>query len=125
MKLSKRVKGTITVVFFLLGFFLFQSFAGADTAMKAVKPAEVCMVNNTFMGKPQIPVKFEGKTYYGCCEGCATRLKEDRSARYAKDPQTGKEVDKAKAFITATPEGEALYFESQKTAESYYASRKK
>ncbi len=59
--LSKRVlKGTIVFTLFIAAFFLFQAYAGANTAVKAVKPAEVCMVNDTFMDKPQIPVKFEG-----------------------------------------------------------------
>ncbi|TAN64396.1 TRASH domain-containing protein [bacterium] len=87
--------------------------------LKPVKTAEVCMVNNAFMGKAQIPVKINGKTYYGCCKNCAKRLKGERSARYSKDPLTGKEVDKAAAFIAAKPDGDVLYFESEETAHNY------
>ena len=30
----------------------------------------VCMVNNAYMGMPQIAVPVNGKTYYGCCDMC-------------------------------------------------------
>lgn len=60
---------------------------------------EVCMVNDKVSGKPQIPVEFEGKTYYGCCQGCVKRINEDRTVRYSTEPLTGREVDKATAFI--------------------------
>ncbi len=30
----------------------------------------VCMVNDAYMGKKQLPIKFEGRMYYGCCEMC-------------------------------------------------------
>jgi len=125
MVLSRRVlKGTIISTLFITALFLFQAYAGANTAVKAVKPAEVCMVNNTFMGKPQILVKFEGKTYYGCCEGCVARIKGERAVRYSVDPVTGREVDKSKAFITAAPDGGVLYFESSATATRYYSLNK-
>ncbi|MBI5642933.1 MAG: TRASH domain-containing protein [Deltaproteobacteria bacterium] len=93
-------------------------------ALKGVKPDIVCMVNDEVMNKPQIPVEFEGKTYYGCCPACVTTLKTDRTARYAKDPLTGKEVDKAKAFITEGDKGAALYFESSDTAGKYYGPQR-
>ncbi|MFQ5428478.1 MAG: TRASH domain-containing protein [Thermodesulfobacteriota bacterium] len=76
----------------------------------------VCMVNDNVMGKPQIPVKVEGKTYYGCCRNCVKTLNEDAAMRAAKDPFSGKMVDKSSAFIIEGPGGEALYFESALTA---------
>ena len=100
----------------------------AVQAKQSVVPVNnnmVCMINNAVMGKPQIPVVVNGKTYYGCCENCAAKLKDNRSARYAKDPVTGREVDKAQAFITSTPEGDAVYFESRESAEKYYATQEK
>jgi hypothetical protein len=36
---------------------------------------------------------------------------------------TGREVDKAEAFIVEGPEGKALYFESSETAKRYYTSK--
>lgn len=130
----KRSSGGLRVVTVVALFIAEIAFAGAyaiageatqkqqaSDGIKAVRPGEVCMVNDSFMGKPQIPVLFEGKTYFGCCEGCVERIKGDRSVRYSKDPLTGREVDKAKAFITTTPDETALYFESRRTAERYYA----
>ena len=82
-----------------------------------VESSKVCYVNNKFMGIDQIPVEFENKTYYGCCEGCVIKLKTMRETRFAIDPITGKEVDKADAFIVLSPKGnnDVLYFESEAT----------
>src|SRR3990170_8186978 len=112
----------LTAVFLMLSSVLALSYltvANAKGLEGQVSPDLVCMVNDTVMEKLQIPVPFEGKMYYGCCEGCVERIKTDRSVRYAKDPVTGKEVDKAKAFIMEGPAGEALYFESSATAAKY------
>ncbi|VAV85007.1 hypothetical protein MNBD_DELTA01-384 [hydrothermal vent metagenome] len=87
-------------------------------ATKAIS-SEVCMVTDRVMGKPQIPVVIEGKTYYGCCEGCKAKLQKNRSIRYSTDPVTGKEVDKARAYIVQGDLSKALYFESEQTAIRY------
>ncbi len=97
----------------------------AKQGITQIDPNMVCMINNTVMGKPQIPVAFEGKTYYGCCEGCASKLKKSAQARTAKDPVTGKDVDKASAYITKAPDGSALYFESADTAKRFHAAQGK
>lgn len=91
----------------------------AEARAKTVDPSTVCMVNDEVMGKAQIRVEHEGRTYYGCCEGCVKTLKTERTARYARDPVTGKEVDKAGAVIIEGAAGEALYFESIDTASRY------
>lgn len=65
-----------------------------------VKSSLVCYVNNKYMGKEQIPVEYENKTYYGCCEGCVLNLKNNEKVRYAIDPFTGEIVDKALAIIS-------------------------
>lgn len=116
-------------LFIVLGIMALISYSEAEakrTEVKAklVNPSSVCMVNDAVMGKTQIPVKYEGKTYYGCCEGCVEKIKTMRSARYAADPVTGKEVDKAKAVILEGPSGEALYFESLDTAGRYNTQSK-
>lgn len=97
----------------------------AEQGLNQIDPNMVCMINNTVMGKPQIPVAFEGKTYYGCCEGCASKLKKSQEARTAKDPVTGKGVDKATAYITKSPDGSAIYFESADTAKRFHAAQNK
>lgn len=91
--------------------------------LSKVETSYVCMVNNEVMAKPQIPVKVENKTYYGCCEMCAGTLKKDRKARFAIDPVSGKEVDKAKAVIGAKPNGQVLYFESDATFQKFINSK--
>jgi YHS domain-containing protein len=91
----------------------------AKPALKRVEAKKVCMVNDQLFEKDQIPVAFEGKTYYGCCEMCKERLAKDAAARTAVDPVTGKKVDKATAVIAAPPQGKVLYFESEKTLAEY------
>jgi len=83
--------------------------------------SQVCMVNNQFMGREQIPVEVDGKTYFGCCEMCKGRLARDPAARSAKDPLSGKLVDKASAVIAKRPSGEVLYFESTDSLERFRA----
>ncbi len=103
---------------------LFASGARAENRVEGfkVEPGIVCMVTDKVMGKPQIPVVVEGKTYYGCCKNCVGTLKNDVTVRYAKDPVTGAMVDKSKAFILEGPAGDALYFESAMTAEKFVDS---
>ncbi len=87
-----------------------------------VDAKRVCMVQDAVFPKDQIPVEVGGKTYFGCCEMCKGRLSSDASAREAKDPVSGKTVDKATAVIGVTPDGKAHYFESQKTFDAYAKS---
>ncbi len=96
----------------------------AGVEVKAQKHKDVCMVTNNVGLMKMIPVKVEGKTYYGCCQGCVGKLKNNRSYRYAIDPVTGNEIDKAKAFIVADKAKKALYFETKETAERFFASLK-
>lgn len=91
----------------------------AKPALKRVEAKLVCMVNNQFFGKDQIPIAVQGKTYYGCCEMCKERLAKDAAARTGTDPVTGKPVDKATAVIGAQEDGKVLYFESEETFEQF------
>lgn len=80
----------------------------------------VCMVNNAYMGKPQIPVPVNGKTYYGCCEMCVGKLNNEETARTGIDPFSNKPVDKTEAYIVLMKkEGEVAYFESEENYQSY------
>ena len=125
-------KKTVIVYLFMLTVSVI-SLTKPLVAGPAQVPAEglsknlVCMVNDKFMNKEQIPVPFEGKTYYGCCKGCVLNLQNNRSLRVAVDPLTGAEVDKAEAFIASKPEGDGddvLYFQSQENHEAYLQSRR-
>jgi YHS domain-containing protein len=89
-----------------------------------VEPKTVCMINEQAMGKDQIPVEVEGKTYYGCCEMCKKALAADASKRTAIDPVSGKQVDKANAVIAAQKDGRVFYFESEANLETYNAAQK-
>ncbi len=91
----------------------------AQPALRRVETKHVCMINNQDMGRDQIPVEVEKKTYYGCCEACKKALNEKPETRLAVDPVSGKTVDKATAVIGAKADGSVLYFESEKTFEEF------
>lgn len=77
------------------------------------------MVNNQFMGRPQIPIEVDGRTYFGCCEMCKGRLANDPTSRVAIDPVSQRSVDKATAVIGKTDDGTTLYFENEQTFAAY------
>jgi YHS domain-containing protein len=79
----------------------------------------VCMVNDQFMGRPQIPIDVDGKTYFGCCEMCKAKLGNDPKTRTATDPVTGNPVDKASAVIGRNGGGQILYFENERNLAAY------
>ena len=108
----------ILAILFITGLFFTTVTAWAEQLRK-VEANQVCMVNNVYMEKPQIPVKVGKQTYYGCCDMCAGILNKDRSARFSTDPVSGKEVDKAKAVIGAKPNNEVLYFENEKNFKAF------
>ena len=121
----RNLKISVLIISGLLVLHAYSEANAKRVQLNPVEPKLVCMINDEVMGKDQIPVPFEGKVYYGCCEGCVERLKTDRSARFAKDPHTGKEVDKAKAVIIEGKDGAALYFETKDTAKQYLAPEAK
>lgn len=85
----------------------------------------VCMVNDTYFNKEQILVEVDNKKYYGCCDMCVETLNKKREIRYAKDPLTGEEVDKALAFIAINPKvagGKVLYFSDQENYQKYMST---
>ena len=81
--------------------------------------SQVCMVNNLFMGKTQIPVPVDAKMYWGCCEGCKARLATDPTSRIANDPVTGEVVDKATAVMAHDHTGAVYYFASTDNLRRY------
>lgn len=91
-----------------------------------VETSFVCFVNNKYLGKEQIPVEVDGKTYYGCCMGCVGNLKKNRAPRYSVDPLSGKEVDLSTAYIVLRPDGsgEVLYFESEENYQKYSSEKR-
>ena len=106
------------------------AFAGNEALrpfgpLEKVETKTVCMVNEQAMGKDQIAVEVDGKTYYGCCEMCKKTLATNAEKRVAVDPVTGKQVDKAKAVIAAQKDGRVWYFESDETLAKYNAQYEK
>ncbi|MTG97413.1 hypothetical protein NWE55_15155 [Myroides albus] len=86
----------------------------------------VCMVNDAYMGgNKQLEVPFEGKMYYGCCQMCQSRIPQDNSVRFALDPFSLKQVDKALAYIVIIGNnGEVAYFENESNYKSLLAQAK-
>ncbi len=90
-----------------------------DSALVRVDSKYICMINDQHFNKEQIPVIVDGKTYYGCCEMCKTKLKMDSKSRVALDPVSKKEIDKALAVIGVTSDGRVYYFENEKNLRKY------
>ncbi|HYC61009.1 MAG TPA: hypothetical protein VEK79_15710 [Thermoanaerobaculia bacterium] len=84
-----------------------------------VETRTVCMINEHAMGKDQIAIEIDGRTYYGCCEMCKKALAADETKRSAVDPVTGKKVDKATAVIAAQEDGRVFYFENEASLAKY------
>ena len=95
---------------------------GATTpsaSLKEVEGKNVCMITDQLFIKEQIPVELEGKTYYGCCEMCKAKIKNEPQSRVAIDPVSGNEIDKSEAVIGAAPDGSVYYFESEENLSNY------
>lgn len=109
-------------ILFFAGCFIANSSFVFGAATVQVKTNLVCMMNNKYMGTEQISVSVNGKTYYGCCAGCAASLQANtNNIRYARDPYSGEEVDKAEAFIALKSPAtkEVLYFKSEENYKRY------
>ena len=90
-----------------------------SSELTRVPTRHVCMVNNQFFGKDQIPVEIDDRTYYGCCENCEKTLREHHRMRTAVDPVSGKVVDKATAVIGALANGAVFYFENEENLQKF------
>lgn len=99
-----------------------QDTSETPPQIERVENKYVCMVNDRAFANIQIPVPVGERTYYGCCQGCVSTLKNDAASRTATDPVTGKEVDKATAIVGALPDRTVIYFESEETMRQYAAS---
>jgi YHS domain-containing protein len=119
---KSMVRKSIALLFALL--LLSVSAFAQDNAKPAgkltrVETKMVCMINEHAMGKEQIPIEIEGRTYYGCCDMCKKALAADATKRVATDPVSGKQVDKATAVIAAQEDGRVFYFENEASLAKY------
>ena len=93
--------------------------ASTASLTRVADASTVCMVNDRYMGSPQIAVPVGGKTYFGCCAMCKQKLETMESARTAIDPVSGKRVDKSAAVIGRNASGQIFYFESEENLARY------
>ncbi len=106
-------KATALLLTLLLTTFAFADDVKPSGKLTRVETKTVCMINEHAMGKEQIPIEIEGRTYYGCCEMCKKALAADAAKRVAVDPVSGKQVDKATAVIASQEDGRVFYFENE------------
>lgn len=90
-------------------------------AYEVVPNEKVCMVNDRFMGVPQIAIDVNGNTYYGCCENCVEKLQKNlEGVRFGSNPLTDLKVDKFSAVIVQDKSsGSVFYFASKKEANTF------
>lgn len=134
MKSRKAIFTSITLSLSVLAWAAAVSlnvFAGAqdqkqpkEESLVQVDAKYVCMINNQVFDKEQIAIEVENRTYYGCCEMCKDKLRNDAKSRVATDPVSGKKVDKAKAVIGASSDGKVFYFENAENLKRFKAGSK-
>jgi len=112
----------LTFIFGFGSFSLADNSSQQNSSLTKVDSKYVCMITNQEFAKEQIPVELEGKTYYGCCEMCKAKIKNNPQSREATDPISGNTVDKAEAVIGAAPDGKVFYFESEENLSQYSPS---
>jgi YHS domain-containing protein len=83
-------------------------------------PSQVCMINDQFMGRAQIPIVVEGAPITAAVPpACKEKLEKQPASRMALDPVTGEQVDKARAIIVQDSAGKVMYFAREDTLRGY------
>lgn len=110
----KRANVIVSLVLWVL-MTCVSAVAGPLPTVTFPERTRVCMMQDTVMAVPAIPLASGGKTYYGCCEMCKAKIAAE-PARYtlSRDPVSGAVVDKATAALLSL-DGRVLYFESEAT----------
>jgi YHS domain-containing protein len=96
-----------------------QSGQQKGQGLVQVEAKYVCMINNQRFNKEQIPIAVGNRTYYGCCQMCKDKLRNDPRSRAAIDPVSKKKVDKATAIIGVDDDGSAYYFENAENLKQF------
>ena len=92
--------------------------SATGSSVTQIESKYVCMVNENVYEGEQILVEVDGLNYYGCCMGCKAKLLNDESYRFATDPVSGNQVNKALAIIGECNK-KAYYFETLENLEQY------
>jgi len=114
MKLTIRLL-SLTIVTALVAVMVFA----AQDGVKQVGSKHICFITKKRFERNLKSVNVEGKTYYGCCDDCLAKLTNDPASRKDVDPVSGKEVDKATAFIGMDKDGNVYFFESQENLKKF------
>lgn len=119
-----RPVARVTLFLFLLLCLSPLKANAAGPAVAIPERAHVCMMQDTVLAAPGIPLSHGGRTYYGCCEMCKEKIAAE-PARYTlgRDPVSGAPVDKATATLLSI-NGRVFYFESETTREQFRARLK-
>ena len=91
----------------------------AQTSVQQLKAEAQEQVAERQAREHELSTEIEGKTYYGCCKMCINALNSDPQQRFAVDPVSGKEIDKAEAIIGAAPDNSIYYFETEENLEIF------
>jgi YHS domain-containing protein len=95
----------------------YSSFEG-----EIIPDSIICMVRGDIKSKGSLPIQIEGRTYYGCCEKCLTKLEQNiDNIQYAVDPVSGQTFSKADAIVRQDPQDHkrVLFFKSDETYDQY------
>ncbi len=84
----------------------------ASDGVKQVGAKHICFINHKRFDRTLKSVEVNGKTYYGCCNDCLAKLKDDAESRMAVDPVSGAKIDKADAVIGMDKNGNVYFFEN-------------
>jgi YHS domain-containing protein len=115
----KRLIACITVLSSLSLALAFADSGNVD------KRETVCAVRDTVGTEAGVPHEYNGKTYYLCCKMCRGSIQnEPKKYTIATDPVSGKQVDKAEAFIYNL-DGKAYYFENEANRKAFAGSPSK
>lgn len=114
------------VVTALLALTLGSGLAGEDASGNTLPgtgriedKTRICMMQDSLQPKPGLAHRYDGKTYFLCCEMCVQAFQGDPDRyAFAKDPVNGRKVDKATAPAYAVG-GRAFYFSSEETLETF------
>ncbi len=91
----------------------------AEAQLKPIDKSKVCMQLDEAYPTKQRSVKIGKHNYNYCCDRCKSKLLENPELRIAKDPFSGKEINKALAYTAQDSLGNVVYFENEKNFKTY------